>query len=604
MLIHFIAFALVGVIGTAAHYSVLYVLVEYYAISPVMASGWGALAGLFINYVLNYRLTFKSTQSHRQTFPKFAAIALLGLAVNLVLMSLLTPRFYYLLAQIITTLVVLIWNFLANRFWTFQLDMTENTTPTQLTEKSVNIFNSLALIAFICIIRLLTLGFYPLYDPSESRYAEMGRKMLEVGDWITPMIDYGIPFWGKPPMTIWLTAASLGLGGINDFSARLPSFLLSLGIGWIVFALAKKQRDSDYAWHSVIIMASSVLFFVMAGTVAMDICLNFGITLALASFWLAVRGEKPLWGYLFFVGLSIGLMSKGPITLVLSGITLGLWSVVSGEWLKIWQRIPWIKGTLLMLCLSMPWYLIAEQKTPGFLNYFIIGEHWKRFTEKGWTGDLYGNGHAHPHGMIWVYWLAATFPWCFVLFQRGIVGIIHKNAGELLRSNDGWRLFCVCWMLSPLLFFTLSANIIWTYALPSIAGFALLLADLTKQSKYRPVFALSMPMVFLALVIAYQFPQVSFYKSQKRLIDSYQKTAKADEKLFYFIDRPYSGQFYAQGKAIELKDVLAVENSLTDQKQHFYIVKKDHLPMLPETIKQHFEEVKSYGKYSLFHQKH
>ena len=54
MLYKFYAFILIGAIGTIAHYSILYCLVEYYAVSPVWGSGWGALAGLFINYFLNY----------------------------------------------------------------------------------------------------------------------------------------------------------------------------------------------------------------------------------------------------------------------------------------------------------------------------------------------------------------------------------------------------------------------------------------------------------------------------------------------------------------------------------------------------------------------
>ncbi len=603
MLANFIAFALVGVIGTAAQYSVLYLLVEYNAFNPVWASGYGALLGLLINYLLNYKLTFNSAQSHLQTFPKFAAIALLGLGLNLALMSAFTQHFYYLLAQVITTGVVLIWNFFANRFWTFQIDMTENTPLDKTSGNLAKVFTGIGVIFTILAIRLITLGLYPLYDPSESRYAEMGRKMLETGDWVTPMIDYGVPFWGKPPMTVWLTAASLGLGGINDFSARLPSFLLSVGIGWIVFQLATKQRDRDYGWNALIIMASSVLFFVMAGTVAMDICLNFGITLALASFWLALRGEKPVWGYLFFVGLSIGLMSKGPITLVLTGFTIGLWTLISGEWLKVWQRVPWIKGTLLMLCLSVPWYFLAEQKTPGFLEYFIIGEHWKRFTEKGWTGDLYGNGHAHPRGMIWVYWLAATFPWCFIFLNQIFSAVVKKNSAQLLRSDDGWRWYCLLWMLAPLLFFTVSANIIWTYVLPSIAGFALLLADYIKQPKYRAALALAVPLGFCAVVMVYQFSALNFYKSQKRLVDRYQKIATPEEMLFYFAERPYSAQFYTHGQAFNLENDSILKSSFLLPVSHYYVFKTENFNLLPEDVKQHFRAVENYGKYSLFHRK-
>jgi len=601
--VKFIAFSLVGAIGTLAHYSILYALVEFNGFNPILASGWGALAGLSINYILNYSLTFKSRQSHVQTFPKFALLASLGLCINLALMALLTHHLYYLYAQVVTTVVVLIWNFFANSFWTFQMDISKNTVGDKPASMIQKIFTGFGLLATLLAIRVLTLGLYPLYDPSESRYAEMGRKMLETGNWVTPMFDYGVPFWGKPPLTVWMTASSLWLGGINDFSARLPSVLLSVGIAWIIFHLVSVQRGRDNAWSAVIILASSVLFFVMSGTVAMDVCMSFGITLALASFWLALREGKSFWAYLFFIGLSIGMMAKGPITIVLSGISIGLWTAISGEWLRVWKRFSWCKGTLLMLCISVPWYLIAEHKTPGFLEYFFIGEHWKRFTESGWTGDLYGNGHAQQHGKIWFYWLGAAFPWSLVFLKILMTALVKKKSAELLQSNDGWRLYCLLWMTAPLLFFTFSANIIWTYVLPGLPGFALLLSDWLDRSKYRTAFALCVPLSFLGLVIAYQFPDTDFFRSQKRLVTAYQQASHPDERLIYFLERPYSAQFYLQGKALQLSEIVALQDSLTDSSHDFYVIKKDLAGSLPEAVKLRLELVKSYRAFGLFHAK-
>ncbi len=128
MVVKFMAFTLVGAISTLVHYSILYALVEGFAFNPVWGSGYGALAGLIISYALNYSLTFKSEQSHTQTLPKFALIASLGFCLNIVLMTLLTPHLYYLYAQVLTTGVVLIWNFLANSFWTFKIDSPKNMT--------------------------------------------------------------------------------------------------------------------------------------------------------------------------------------------------------------------------------------------------------------------------------------------------------------------------------------------------------------------------------------------------------------------------------------------------------------------------------------------
>jgi 4-amino-4-deoxy-L-arabinose transferase-like glycosyltransferase len=55
-----------------------------------------------------------------------------------------------------------------------------------------------------------------------------------------------------------------------------------------------------------------------------------------------------------------------------------------------WRRLPWVTGTVLTLLLVVPWYALTEYRTPGFLHYFIIGEHIQRFLVPHWPGDLYG----------------------------------------------------------------------------------------------------------------------------------------------------------------------------------------------------------------------
>jgi 4-amino-4-deoxy-L-arabinose transferase-like glycosyltransferase len=520
---------------------------------------------------------------------------------NLALMALLTPHFYYLYAQVLTTLLVLIWNFFANTFWTFKMDTPDNPSPIKPAHKLSTLVSATGLIAIAFTIRLLTLGLYPLYDPSEARYAEMARKMLESGNWVTPMIDYGVPFWGKPPLTIWLSAISLGLTGINDFSVRFPSLFLGIAIGWIVFYLAKTQRDLNYALSSVLALVSSVLFFVMSGTVAMDQCLSFGITLALASFWLALRGEQRFWGYVFFIGLSIGLMAKGPIALVLSGTCIGLWTLFTRRWLDIWKAIPWFSGTLLMLCICVPWYLLAEQRTPGFLEYFFIGEHWKRFTESGWKGDLYGVGRAHPRGMIWVFWLLGGFPWVLLILKRLATATYRREAARQIFKDD-WLLYCLLWMLAPLLFFTLSANVIWTYVLPGLPGLALLVADqLRLKTVFRAVLGLCVPLGFLAVVAAYHFPVSGFFSSQTRLVDAYQQQTQPDERLFYLNEKTYSIQFYLQGKAVQIQNSAELDKLITGTGHDYYVVRKAVFEKLTPAAKARLQVILNYGEFTLFH---
>src|SRR5690606_21406355 len=100
------------------------------------------------------------------------------------------------------------------------------------------------------------------------------------------------------------------------------------------------------------------------------------------------------WRYGFFIGMSIGLLAKGPLALVLIGGASLAWALWAPEGRKALKAQPWSAGLALMLAISLPWYVAAELKTPGFLRYFLVGEHFLRFVDAGWTGDRYGTAHA------------------------------------------------------------------------------------------------------------------------------------------------------------------------------------------------------------------
>ena len=117
----FILFSGIGAIGTAGHYATLIILVEALGVAPLIASTLGFVVGALINYFLNYYYTFASNQSHRATMLKFAVVAMVGAITNSAVMHIALGWFgwYYLLAQVIATIWVLLWNFIANKLWTF-----------------------------------------------------------------------------------------------------------------------------------------------------------------------------------------------------------------------------------------------------------------------------------------------------------------------------------------------------------------------------------------------------------------------------------------------------------------------------------------------------
>ena len=117
----FLIFAAVGAVGTGVQYFVLIALVAA-GTNPVAASTVGFLISAVANYLVNYRLTFRSTLPHSSVAPRFAVIAASALLLNALLMWIQIHRFglQYLVAQVVTTGLVLIWNFIFSRLWTFK----------------------------------------------------------------------------------------------------------------------------------------------------------------------------------------------------------------------------------------------------------------------------------------------------------------------------------------------------------------------------------------------------------------------------------------------------------------------------------------------------
>jgi putative flippase GtrA len=115
------AFALVGVAAAVVHYGTLVGLVELAGAGPVPATLAGYLLGGIVSYGLNRRYAFASDRPHAEAGWRFAVVAAVGFGLTGLAMAGLTGQLGipYLPAQVLTTLLVMLWSFAANRWWTF-----------------------------------------------------------------------------------------------------------------------------------------------------------------------------------------------------------------------------------------------------------------------------------------------------------------------------------------------------------------------------------------------------------------------------------------------------------------------------------------------------
>lgn len=432
---------------------------------------------------------------------------------------------------------------------------------------------AIGVILFLLILRLWMLVLFPLYDTTEARYAEIARLMFETKQWISPQFDYGIPFWGKPPLHTWMSALSFKVFGVSAFTARLPHFVCGITIIVLTYYFVNKISGIRNAIFASLVLCTCLGFIIAIGMVMTDTVLVLSYTLAMISFYKAYQGQNSkINGCIFFFALALGMLSKGPIAIVLVCVALCIWGLAHRNFYHLFSCLPWSLGILVFLLISLPWYVLAEINTPGFLNYFIVGEHFERFVVSGWKGDMYGSAHQKPRGSIWFLWLIAAFPWSFLIIINIIQHTVkYKHLWITKQCNDNIYSYLTCWMFAPVIFFSFSGNILAAYVLPGIPAMAILLSLITRLNR----FILLLCFISISLMVSLSAVKLSNriqITSEVELIGS-DAEKFADHSLYYYEIRPYSARFYSRGKAKVIKNISELNSLLAAQKTVYIATK-------------------------------
>ncbi len=454
-------------------------------------------------------------------------------------------------------------------------------------------------VVFIALFRLLLTATIPLLDKTESRYAEIARIMQETNQWIVLQIDYGVPFWAKPPLSTWLSALSFEVFGLNEFAARFPSFLLSVIL--IIFAgkMIKKEGYSFYLPGFILLTMPE--FLIHTGVVSTDTSLELCITLMMISFWKTMQSEtKTYWNYVFFIALGFGFLAKGPLITVLTFPPLILWCCLDiNRFKQLFSKFSIVIGLLISAIISVPWYYFAEQQSPGFLDYFIVGEHYKRFLEPGWKGDLYGSGHSQPKGMIWILLIAFAFPWIQIVLYK-----LWKNRTGIFKNE--WTSFLILWAFWTPIFFTFSSNILHTYLLPTAIPIMFLIVywwdDLTKKKaiiRTALIFPTAVFIAYFGFVATGQLD--SKMNSDKYLLVNLKaKNGNLEIPIFYWKNKNYSSQFYSNGKAQVVKNEAELDSVLRLYKKLYFAFPTNKKQEIPQQYLNKMTLIQSNYKTSFF----
>ena len=307
----------------------------------------------------------------------------------------------------------------------------------------------------------------PLMLPDEGRYAGVAWEMLRSGDWLTPTLN-GLPYFHKPPLFYWITAASLSLFGLNESAARAAP-ILGAWLGAFAMVLFTRRWWGDRAARlTLLALLAQPLFYVGGQFANLDMlvagCITATIVL-LADAALCIERGRPhrlALGSAFAMA-AVGVLAKGLIGAVIPGLVIVAWLLILRRW-RVLAAMLWWPGIVIFLLLAAPWFVAMQMRYPDFLDYFFVVQHFKRFAEGGFN-------NAQP---FWFYpavllvFCLPWLPWLSRLFKRG-----HLSDPE----RGPIRLLMVVWVVMVVLFFSLPQSKLVGYILPAVPALAALAAD-------------------------------------------------------------------------------------------------------------------------------
>ena len=333
------------------------------------------------------------------------------------------------------------------------------------------------------IVFILGLGSTGLVDETPPLFATAGRAMSESGDWLTPKVN-GIYRFDKPPLIYWLMGFFYSLprnqiwDSLGTLSARLPSALASI-------ALMLMIGDTLYCWPqegerkilaplvASLAFALSPLVIIWSRTAVSDalLCGTLGISLLL--FWrrmASAQNEKCISPWIF---LGFAILTKGPVALVLSILTLTSFLFTRKDWRILLAKINPKIGFMITFLISSPWYFLEllKEGKPFWDNFF--GYHnFQRYTSVV-------NNHSEPIWFFLYIMILGSLPFTPFLFH-GIFEAFKDLSTKFKDDNDFSEtlfIYSLCWLVSIFIFFSISATKLPSYWLPATPSAAILISN-------------------------------------------------------------------------------------------------------------------------------
>lgn len=361
----------------------------------------------------------------------------------------------------------------------------------------------LFLLAFTLVMILPGFFALPPVDRDETRFAQASRQMVESGDYVD--IRLGEETRYKKPVGIyWLQSAALILVGAEEhaqdiWAYRLPSVLAALCSVLLTYGIARRLIGPEGALLAGAVLAVGFVFGAEARLAKTDATLLACLLLsqgALARLWTG-EGLSRGGAALFWLGLALSILVKGPMGLMVVGSTLIVLIALRRDlrWLADLRPLP---GLAILAAVVLPWFLAITLRAGGTFWQEALG---KDLLAKVGQGQ---ESHGAPPGS---YLLAV-----WVTFWPG--AMLLPFAGLMVWR--GWRSlavgFCLAWLVPSWLVFELTATKLVHYVLPTYPALAILCAaGWLAHLERAPQASWRRPVLLVLLALGAVFPLAGAY---------------------------------------------------------------------------------------------
>jgi 4-amino-4-deoxy-L-arabinose transferase-like glycosyltransferase len=301
--------------------------------------------------------------------------------------------------------------------------------------------------------------------PEGKRLRALGNQAtIEVNPWAVPLLNGQIRLQ-KPPLPYWVAAIGYRVAGVGEGPARFGGAVLGVLCLPLMFDLARRLIGRRGAWLAAVVWVSSYFIADEFRKAMADPYLAF---FTLLCFWAWVRGSEGLAGrwaiVVFYIGLGLGLLAKGPVLLLHVGLAVAAYHICHRRRAPR-GRVAHFVGIVLLVLIAVPWPVYVIQHVPNAIQlwrYESIGEL---------TGENVEKGRA------WYFYLPnlvqLSLPWT-VLWIAALVGPFVRRGS---RSRRLRRCFPLAWYIATVVFFSFSTVKKNAYLLPMMPAQVLLIAQ-------------------------------------------------------------------------------------------------------------------------------